>query len=664
MSSKFTCDTGKRLLERCNQDDNGKYESKEECQKDCFTDNEKRVFTKFTNEASLYSLVHNIKKVSPIKDIPLMTYKGKYYNEPIFKYDETRFLYRNINHHYNENEYYKILLKNKNVMAGKHIYINKSGIEDMSDFDLSLLTDIKSMIDKNIKFCYKHIIYTDETDDEKELSTSNWAHAIGFLIKLDKNVEKYDITYFIYEPNASTYLKETIKIFEEYIINLTNLFGKKQLPINNIKFINLSNFYGIQQNEIFDLYTTINVTRYINFLKINLKNIIKIIGKILKKFILDDFKNPEIKQKINLDNTKDISDYTNINKIYDYLNNNYFKFKKNYTFIEIITNEISYIFTYQYNKEIPNDFDRDIEESIDENLERFTNLYFYLDDNLKEIHYLLTDINTHFLFATNNTIDVFNNFCYAWSKYVILLIINNDNVNPYDIIKQAYFQTNNEDEIKYIFNKYNKQLTNTFENKFNVYEEDYEINEMSLHQDLKKLVKKFEIVYIKNKLKEEIDKIKSDKSYSIYTYEFKYTKQLIKLYYKITNFIILLLLPDIYNSLKKNRRDIIKNPIKLEKNTKGIRIDDYEEDKESIDFDEIMNKLSQFGVIIDGKNYLIKDLINNDNMDILTNYIMNSKFTFEEINNLILSKQTAGGIDYKDKYLKYKQKYLQLKNKL
>ncbi len=657
MSNKFICDTGKKLLERCSQDVTGKYESKEECQKDCFTDDEKIAGEKISKKTYLLNLSkHNIKKIEPIKDIPLLTYDGTIYNKPIFSYDELRFLYININDWFNKNKYYENLLKSKNVIRGKEIWIKKEygNKYTRSNFE-SLIEELKYMIEKKIKFCDKGIDY-----QLTDYFGKGSGHAIGLLIKLEKKEDIYEITYFIYEPNASTYYKNEIKLIEKELTDFTiaNISNSK------VNFINLSNYYGIQQNEISIIHTTINAEKYIKLLDKNSEYIEQILKKFIIKFLEDDFKKKEIQDL--LDYTKDLEDEVNLEKMYNYINENYLKFNKNYPIIiDRIKSSLSNFFELFYDKEKKRI--RISDEKIKNNLYVDLTLYSFS----KKIESLFENINNHFKISFNNTIDVFNKFCFAWSKYVTLLIIMNENVDPFDIIKQAYFQTNNEREINYIFSTINNKNYNMDspidKYEINIPEKIEEFNNKLEHKYLdiilNKYIENFDFFY-SGKLDEANESILKDNSYSELKQEFKVTKQKIKLYYKISNFIILLLLPDIYNGLNCVDTNILEYPLlafDIEK--RKLEFDNY---KETLKIEDIFERLSKFGILIDGKNYLIKDLFNEGKLDMLTNAITNSIYTYEDINNMIISglPQTAGGIDYKEKYLKYKQKYLQLKNKL
>jgi len=215
--------------------------------------------------------------------------------------------------------------------------------------------------------------------------------------------------------------------------------------------------------------------------------------------------------------------------------------------------------------------------------------------------------------------DYFNKNCLFWCYYTIILIIINPSIDPYDIIKISFFQSNDINDINIIYNKYVKKSSDTIEDEIN---------------------KIFNIEYLDKKIAELdtfLDTLRTDPDTNVLMNHKKI------LYVKVTNLIILTTL---YNrtydkyllySVKDNTDDFKVNfiPQKVE---------------------EIFNNFSIAGT-------------NQTDQIIFRNTIMNNLkigSPIDIINSAILLRRDKvfhlhGGVNnYYNKYLIYKNKCLQL----
>ena len=477
------------------------YETLQDCIKKCNKPKEKEALDNLKKKFRFKSIPEFIRPslietFDKMKDIPILNYDDKMYTKPILNYDEFNGLYAILNisssHYKHSNPFLEDIIISLNGIIGNDLIItniieNKiTQLDDKSDnkyyfhfeedeYKENFNKEIDDFIASPKSYLIKNILIN--------MSNNKSGHHTLLLIKKKGD----ELNIFMYDPTSYIGRKDIISKRIEY-------FMKNQIKIN-FSFLNLSKIYGIQDLEILNFDERLNYD--ISYLENNFNNTLQMIDKIIidlgNNFIIDAIIAENKRNKkpgAFLIYSKSLLD--DLNK-YEFVKNdielqlseideNMFmlsKQKRGVNYMQIVENIIK------------------IQDSLHDKFTDFMNRYIH--DKMKYGE-LLNKIRNFYNY------DVFSHNCYMWSYYTIILILINQNINPYDIIKSSYYQSSNLTKMESIFDNIKNKIEKFSTNYFIESNENYE------------------------KLKEKFER----KKLNDYVYEHKRI-----IYIKITNLILL-----------------------------------------------------------------------------------------------------------------------------
>ena len=622
MEYVYNCYDHRKISERCvkiEKPSNNIYdfETLEECKKQCFTDKELnmiKLLQSYNNPKSLVDIVQpqvsNI--INQIKEIPLLHHFNEHLNKKPYHPNTLRRLYSLISSTKMENKNYFLIdmIEKNNSIFGNMIkfnYLDKKFDSQFNngDYIKTFIDEINLLKDKNMNCLVKEIgIIKPES-----------GHACFMLCKFINNI----LNVFVYDP---TYSKEneTLYQLEKFIIGIT-----KKLEDIQVKFVNLSRIYGLQNFEIMPMETNF-YKKITTDILMNIEDFREIIQDFIKhrNTTVQDLFNEEI-DKLIIDKLKE-----NVRKTYF----SDFPDDRNDIFVNIFNNFLEKYYEQQkqlFFKSIDFSIFAINTNSLNFDIDKATHdIFRKLKVFLQEVDSISNEVYSKF------NIDYYYFYCYLWCNYTITLILINPTLNPYDIIKYSFYQTDNIQEMNKIYEEY----------KINNFEDQIKDDIVRLNiQDF----------LIENKLDEKIEKLKQNKTIIINRLS---NIALIKhqkiLYVKITN---LLLLIAKYNLMKNKNifekyydlhRSIFENS--FEDRDKLLSYDDIDFWKNSLTNN--LNFKTPFSS--ETADDIIKSVNKGENYSNLIHYIL-----YDDRDITKIMKKDGG---YFQKYLKYKAKYLELKN--
>jgi hypothetical protein len=562
-----------------------------------------------------------------MRDIPILNYDGKLYTKKVFNYDEIRTLYvilqANIEGLKYKNLFFENLLKSKGGTVGKMLAITAIK-ENVDDTSLEIIY-FKSR-SKTYYFHFDNLEY--RTNFNKELrdfyNSSNiylykdiklivqgdYGHKNFVLIKKD---EKKELQIFFFEPNNTINDSGILEKVENFLKEEITELGYPH------KFFNLTNFYGIQNLETNNGNLEEELTSIRNKYTFHFTSVVKAFNNFLHFITPYNYHLLKETQSDNMLTVKFLKNH--FMKLY------FDKIFKDHMLYPLINSFVEDIATNSVNDEIKFFENFNIDEQFNLFMKDFQVIDFKIIKNLeniiKEKFKLQNERNNIYNY------DFFNGNCNIWSYYAMTLIIMNPDINPFEIIKASYFQTNDLSKMNKIFEE-TKQENKDKRN----YKEQIEI----FRNDFLEILKEKNAIF---KRKLETDDF--DKGF------FDATRIL---YIKITNLIILNI---IYNRLQnKYLLFSIQEDCKQELCVKKMVPEKV---------NELLNKFT-----------ILNIPLTNDN---ILSLVLEGK-PIENLNHLILLDKEPLTKDFEEgpedfvfqevflrnKYLKYKSKYLNFKKKL
>lgn len=672
---KYGCFKVPKVEDRCMKlssttDYEFSFPSKAECMRNCSTAEEEIALAKLKEKFKLKDIIDKIKpgviaSFDKIKDIPLLNYKGDPYNKKVFNNDELRHFYTLLEYHdtydkHHSNKFLDDLVQKLNCTHGipqNFFYdattkkeVARITIGDKKDKYEVLLNEILKFKSSSNTFLIKDI-YTQEIH-------SPVGHVSLLLIKKETNGL---LNFFIFDPTSG---------------QLDWLYEQIELQINKIcsansienKVIQLSKFYGIQD---FERLKVVSKDRY-TFIEQNYKNIKeeteKNINIFNREFIIDIIRelakkystlprvdlaigNQDFGDQIFPTNFIDFRNYTLVSGDFNNLTNlimsneilidifnpikgwlkqnidaGFFTIKdlqsieqkllnigKSY-FKNIFEDHLFEEDINQYIKKYINDlFTQNFDENfiplieiLDEKMYKLAREEFGVSKNLDELR---TKVNNFYNF------DYFSGYCYMWCYYIILLILMNDTIDPYIIIKCTFFQSNDEKIMKKILDE---KLEKDNTEKYHLFHKDF-ISTMNK--------------YIEDGKKDML---------TFYTPEFIELQR--KLFFKITNLQTL-------NVLYNKTFDKYINYSLIPPSEQQYSFSKFIPQKA----DDLLQDFTLPGVnpslgVVELREAIIKTVITGE--------------LLPRVNEKINATLPKGTLTYEEKYKKYKQKYLVLKQKL
>jgi len=622
MEYVYNCYDHRKMSDRCSKIEKPSnniydFETLEECKAKCFTDKELnmiKLLKSYNNPKSLVDMVQpqvsNI--IDQIKEIPLLSHFSEHLNRKPYHPNMLRRLYSLLSSTKMENKNYFLIdiIEKNNSIHGNMIRFNYDHEKFDSQFNngdyiKTFIDEIKLLKDKNMNCLVKEI----------GILKPDSGHACVMVCKFIKNI----LNVFVYDP---TYSKEneTLDQLEKFVTGVA-----KKLEDTQVKFVNLSRIYGLQNFEIMPIETNLykKITADILMSIDEFKDIIQDFIKNRKTTVQDLF-NEEIDTLI-------------INKLKDKVKNTYFSDlpeDHNDIFVNIFNKFLEKYYEQQkqlFLKTIDFSIFAIDTNSVNFNIDKATHdIFTKLKIFLQEIDSISNEVYSKF------NIDYYYFYCYLWCNYTVILILINPTLDPYDIIKYSFYQTDNIQEMNKIFEEYK---LNNFENQ--------------IKDDIIKI--KLGDFFIENKLNEKIQKLKENKSIIINRLS---NIALIKhqkiLYIKITN---LLLLNAKYNLMKN--RDIFEQYYDLHRSIFENSFIDREKllSYDDIDFwkNSLTNNLNfKTPFSSETTDDIIKSVSKGETYNNLIHYIL-----YEDKDIAKIMKKDGG---YYQKYLKYKAKYLKIKN--
>lgn len=574
-----------------------------------------------------------IKSFDKMRDVPILNYDGKLYTKKVFNYEEMRTLYfilqKDIPGLKYKNLFFENLLKSRGGTIGKMLAITNFK-EDFNENDIEILYFKPKS--KTYHFHFDNIEYKTEFNKElrdfnnssnvylfkdiKLLVQEDYGHKNFVLIKKD---EKKELQIFFYEPYTTLNNSDILDKVEKFLKEEINKLGYPH------KFFNLTNFYGIQNLETNNGNLEEDLKSITNKYFFHFASVVKMVHRFLHSI------NPErynlLKELLKLNHEMDGLG----RNIFDvkFLKNNFMttyfsKIFKEHMLYPLISSFVEDIATNSINDEINffQNFNIDKQFKVymkDHAIIEF-NIIKNLENIIKEKFKLQQKRNNKYNY------DFFNGNCNIWSYYAMTLIIMNPEINPFEIIKASYFQTNDLSKMYKIFEETkedNKYIRN--------YKEPIEMFRMDYLETLKE-----KNAFFKRKL----DTDGFDGGF------FDATRIL---YVKITNLIILNI---IYNRLQNkyllfsvqedcNQELCVKKMVPEKVN-------------------ELLNKFTILNIPLTNDNILTevlegKPIENLNHLILLDKEPLTDDFE-EEPEDFVLQQMILG-----NKYLKYKSKYLNLK---
>jgi len=607
-----------------------KYDTKEECIKKCNTIEEQQKLDKLKRNKRLKNLAeiaapNVIQTLRRMNDIPILNYQDKIYNKNVLNYNEFRTLYKILNQNdimnSNRNIFLENIITSFNGSFGEPLVIKKEEIDTESTIPQIIYIKKKEynyiyefLDEEYIKLFKKEIELFIKSSNQyliKDIKIGGFrsepGHHTNMLIKKETKAGELILYFFIYDPISNIFSSDNkiSRTLEKYIEDIFNV--KKHI------FINLSTVYGIQDFEINNKYAHIEgleaqidehinsiykllyyITRNINNIYTDMKDLLE---NLELSIIIDRYKIFIEEEKIEFD--INIEELLLKYMMFEYFNEIYEThiLRKD---IEIILKDIvDAILKSDYRRieiDIPKNFTKIIRDKIDNLHIKIIKKYYTNTENTQKI---LNEYN----------MDYFDDNCYMWSYYTLILILMNPLINVYDIIKTSLYQS--DDKIMMI-SKYNHILEYIKMNN----DKDFDKTTIEFYKELFDIRNKHETFNINLIYKSAT--------------ELEYSKII---YQKITN---LILINIIYNRLDNKyllysmktsyiSRNIFKDliPEKVDK-----ILDEFSFDASPITKESIINKIKggvnilELNKLILGNNIVLKahirrlaDLSNDDNLD-------------------------------------------------
>lgn len=687
--SKYGCFKVSNVGDRCTQlapssTYTPKYDTKTDCMRNCNTEEEEEALRKLREKFRLKDLTEMIRpgliaSFDRIKDTPLLDYKGVPYTNKILNSEELYHLYITINRRNSfgshKNDFLDDVKKKLNVKAGKDIVITftekrimkVAGIEFTEDFDSDFLEDRKGFEKELNEF-----IASTSTFMIKNILINNFITEINhhtiMLIKKETVNRRTLLSFFIYDPTAGSYLA---------FYDLLEVFIKDACETIDVdcKVTQLSKIYGIQNIEVHkqnDEKIIRSINRRMND---SMKDIVfqnkdfiqiflyKIVVLLANKYKSKSFVPLDINGKTfptNFDNMfigkKDFDYPINIrmwitnddllNKIFND-NDGWLKQNIDAQFVTIEELKSYEDEVIELGRKLYPSIDKDhiFEEELisfikkiysdlytwkhDEYLYPIYNIFMKMSQklmsNIIKLRIRLEDLDNQIY--NYYKMDYFSGYCYMWSYYIIFLILMNQTIDPYMIIKATFFQTIDESRMKNILKH-----------------QIYDIQSI-LNSDDKPNNYFFNKNYIDDANK-NIDEAKSELPTELTPDDNQLVR---KLFIKITNF---LLINVIYN--KSNDKYL---SYKYSKTGEG----EYTENKFiAPKVDEILKDYT-----LDGVDFTLPK---EDFQRAFIDRVLAGELLVEVNRKIEATKPTVSLVlenkyqsIYKQKYLKYKSKYLALK---
>jgi len=695
MSKKFGCFKVETVADRCMEISPFSkmtpfFPTKAECMRNCNTDEEEEALRKLREKFRIKDLTEMIRpgliaSFDKIKDMPLLNYKGSPYASRILNSDELYHFYstlvRRTSYGKHDNIFLDDIKKKLNVFNGTDIIVTFTetrsntvkGIDFKEEFDSEFLENRQEFEKELTAF-----IASPSTFMIKNILINNFITEINhhtiMLIKKEQSGGKNLLNFFIYDPTAGSYVN---------LYDLMELFLKDACSAISVdcKITQLSKIYGLQNLEkhtknnemimkginkeisenmtnIYDEYREFNkylLQRIYVYLanKYNSKSHIPIDinGKQYPKDFTNILLQSEIyKPQMNLrmwisddkitfkifnDNdgwlkqSIDVGLVT-VEELKSYeddiveLGRNFFPsiFKDHILEDELVT-YIKFIYTNLYT------FEHD--KFIPPIMHIFKKIVQKLMTNIIKLRMKMEDldnqINKHY------KMDYFSGYCYLWSYYTIILILMNQTIDPYTVIKGTFFQTIDEPKMRGILESqvYDLQSILNYESSPHPY------------------------FFNKNYIDEANANIEEAKR-ELPTFLTPDSNELArKTFFKITNFLLLNIL---YNKISDKYLSY-----KYSKTSQGeITLNTFIAPK----VDEILKNFSLHGLDTtlpedDLKRAFIDKVLEGELLVEVNAKIVAAKPTTPLV---LESKYQYVQNDYKTKYLKYKSKYLDLKKRL
>jgi len=565
-----------------------------------------------------------IKSFDKMRDVPILNYDGKLYTKKVFNYDEMQTLYvilqKDIPGLKYKNLFFENLLKFRGGTIGKMLAITNmkehfddTGSEilyfkprsktyhfhfDNPEYRTDFNRELRDFYNSSNIYLYKDI---------KLLIQGDFGHKNFVLIKKD---EKKELQVFFFEPNTTI---NNYDILEKVETFLKEEITKLDYPH---KFFNLTNFYGIQHLETNNGNLEEEFKSLTNKYFFHFESVVKIFYNFLH-FITPE--NYHLLKETQTDNMLTVKFLKN-----QFMKSYFNKIFKEHMLYPLINSFVENIATNSVNNEI-NFFENfNIDEQFKLFMKDFKIIEFNTIKNLENI--IKEKIKLQNKRNNKYNYDFFNGNCNIWSYYAMTLIIMNPEINPFEIIKASYFQTNDLSKMNTIF-KETKQENKDIKN----YKEPIEMFKIDFLETLKE-----RNVLFKRKL--ETDGF--DKGF------FDVTRIL---YVKITNLIILNI---IYNRLQnKYLLFSIQEDCKQELCVKKMVPEKV---------NELLNKFTISNIPLTNDN-ILSAVLEGKLIENLNHLILLDKEPltddFEESPEDFVFQQTL----LRNKYLKYKSKYLNLK---
>lgn len=412
----------------------GDYDSLQECLKNCFPEEQKKaldVLRKYEHKIkTIPELVQPTinKIITKVKDIPLINTNIDVSQKII----DT--LYKSAQPDFAESPFLKKLAHNKNVYLAKTIFIdtsdlraNPSSLNNTQEF----IANLKIMKERN------HIFMLIDIDHV----TDTGRHAITLLVK--RNNDTYKV--YFYDPLRT--FKERDIIVDLLDKTITNIVKKTDM---NITFVNLSSFYGIQLFESFQLLNPTTLSMITNMIAKKCENLIIDSQKMMNDpGVYNAIFGPKMREEM----TKNLTNHL--------VENGFGGVEKDNTItIDLIKNISGNFVNNFFVMPFPQLF------TLQQNVNTILNGNTEVRNNVLEITRKISDIQTKILSQID--IKIFNQLCYAWSVYSMCLIIMNPTIDPYDIIKLSFFQTDDLKEMTEIYEKF-KLLQNIFQEGIDIF---------------------------------------------------------------------------------------------------------------------------------------------------------------------------------------------------
>lgn len=437
------------------------YPTLRECIMNCNTEEEQEKLDALKEKVQIKNIVEYIrpkliKTFNILKDIPVLHYDGKLNANSILNSNEYKVLYSTLNlqtiWEKIPNQFLIDLITSLNGIIGSDI--NIASVEEVSS---------KRMIIYDTANKYEYNFLEEEYITEFNTEITNFirkpniylvkniliyphigaGHHTMMLIKKEIVDKELTLHVFIYDPYSNlSHLKslEISKNLEEFI---NTQFKDKY----KYTFFNLSYMYGIQDNELSDPVQFIKSVsslydKHLSSIMIILEEIFHnaeglytyIESIFTSKEIPEEF--PETLKSYNFDDPESTMD----NLFFKYIMAHFLGDLSEHHYlrptIETYIKEL-----YEYKSVAMKLFNLFKNKITDQTDDRFSKLKKYI----KKSRTFVNIQNKYY------GIDYFWGYCYMWSYYTFILILNNPTINSYDIVKSVCYQSSNLEKMKDIY---------------------------------------------------------------------------------------------------------------------------------------------------------------------------------------------------------------------